>query len=117
MRLYLAGPMAGVPNFNYPAFKAEAALLRGLGHEVFSPAERDMRVYGEEFFAKNPDGDPGKAKRDGFSLREALKADVAWICEKGEGIYMMHGWENSKGSRMEHALAVALGLTILYATD
>ena len=38
-RLYLAGPMTGLPELNFPAFHAEAARLRALGYEVVNPAE------------------------------------------------------------------------------
>ena len=38
-RIYLAGPMTGLPEYNYPAFHAEAARLRGLGFHVENPAE------------------------------------------------------------------------------
>lgn len=38
-RIYLAGPMTGLPEHNFPAFHAEAARLRGLGYQVENPAE------------------------------------------------------------------------------
>ena len=38
-RVYIAGPMTGLPDFNYPAFNAAAAKLRALGLEVLNPAE------------------------------------------------------------------------------
>ena len=38
-RLYLAGPMTGIEDLNFPAFHAEAARLRALGYTVINPAE------------------------------------------------------------------------------
>ncbi|MBF3131496.1 DUF4406 domain-containing protein, partial [Pseudomonas aeruginosa] len=38
-RIYLAGPMTGLPEHNFPAFHAEAARLRSLGYQVENPAE------------------------------------------------------------------------------
>lgn len=38
-RIYLSGPMTGLPDYNYPAFNAEAARLRALGYTVENPAE------------------------------------------------------------------------------
>lgn len=39
MKLYLVGPMTGIKDLNFPAFHAEAARLRALGHQVVNPAE------------------------------------------------------------------------------
>ncbi|MFU2878316.1 DUF4406 domain-containing protein [Pseudomonas aeruginosa] len=38
-RIYLAGPMTGLPEHNFPAFHAEAARLRQFGYHVENPAE------------------------------------------------------------------------------
>lgn len=38
-KIYIAGPMSGYPQNNYPAFDASASALRSLGYEVVSPAE------------------------------------------------------------------------------
>lgn len=38
-RVYIAGPMTGLPDFNFPAFHAAAAAWRAAGWEVFNPAE------------------------------------------------------------------------------
>lgn len=112
MKIYLAGPMRGVPHFNYPAFHAAAARLRAAGHEVFSPAEHDARRHGGDI--SNPDGCAETAARDhGFSIREALAADTAWICREAEAIALLRGWQASRGARAELALAEALGLEVV----
>lgn len=38
-KIYIAGPMSGYPQNNYPTFHAAASALRSLGYEVVSPAE------------------------------------------------------------------------------
>ena len=43
-RIYIAGPMTGLPEFNYPAFNAEAARLRKLGHHVSGAWEDYMKM-------------------------------------------------------------------------
>lgn len=114
MRVYLAGPMRGIPEFNFPVFHAAAAKLRSEGHEVFNPAERDIAIHGEAFSKNNPDGDNDKAEREhGFSLREALADDLDWICRHADAIALLPGWGNSKGVNAERATGMALGLLIL----
>lgn len=112
MRVYLAGPMSGIPHFNYPAFHAAAAELRAAGHEVFNPAEHDIETYGKDI--SNPDGSAEQAAAEhGFDRRAALKVDLSWICEHAEAIALLPGWEKSSGARAEWALASAIGLDLL----
>jgi Domain of unknown function (DUF4406) len=113
MRIYLAGPMRGIPNFNFPAFFAATAKLRKAGHTVFNPAERDNVRHGKDISKKNPNGDEKlAAKQHGFSLRVALGEDLQWICEHGEAIALLPGWDKSKGACAERAVAEALGLHV-----
>jgi hypothetical protein len=114
MKLYLAGPMRGIPLFNFPAFHYAAADLRALGHEVFNPAEHDNEKHGTDISAGNLTGDETKAAAEhGFNLREALHADLTYICQEAEGIVMLPGWEKSKGATAERAVAIALGLKVI----
>lgn len=107
--------MSGLPYFNFPAFLEAAHDLRNLGHEVFSPAERDNARHGTDISANNPSGDIREAITDhGFNLREALAEDTDYICRHAEAIAMLAGWEHSAGARAEHALANALKLKIIY---
>lgn len=116
MRVYVAGPMSGIPEFNFPAFFSASAMLREQGHVVFNPAERDIDRHGGTDISKgNASGCQDQAaKEHGFSLREALADDTEWICREADAIAMLPGWENSKGARAEHALAFALGHKIIY---
>jgi hypothetical protein len=117
VKLYLAGPMAGIPGFNFPQFRKAAAYLRAEGHSVFSPDEKDEDRYGAAFAEKYTTGDIEQATKQGFSLREALAYDTTYICQEADGIAMLPGWENSKGAFAEWALARALGLYICYLSQ
>lgn len=105
MKIYIAGPMTGLPEYNFPAFDKAADILEAQGHEVFNPAQND-RDHG--FDAEGLEGH--EAERLGFSLRRALKQDLSWICDHAEALVLLEGWERSKGVRAEMALAEALGL-------
>jgi len=111
MKVYLAGPMTGIPFYNYPAFVDAATTLRAIGHEVFSPAERDIEREGRNFFFECP---TGREAVDGFSRRTALGDDLEYICRHADGIAMLPGWEASSGARAEHAAAMALNLEFIY---
>lgn len=111
MKIYLAGPMRGYENFNFPAFDYAAEKLRAEGHYVFSPAERDRTIHGNKL-EQNVTGDERVAEKAvGFSLREALAADLNYIAHYATGIALLPGWEKSSGVAAELALAKALGLT------
>lgn len=116
MKIYLAGPMTGIPEFNFPLFNSVAAHLRSKGHEVFNPADHDIKMMGGDFSKDYSTGDAKQLEEDGrnFSLREALAADTAYICKEADAICMLPGWEKSNGARAENALAVALGHKIIY---
>ncbi len=116
MKIYLAGPMTGIPHFNFPLFKQVAYTLRKQGHEVFNPAERDIERHdGKDISEDNPTGcQVLAATNHGFSLREALADDTAYICMEADAICMLPGWEASPGARAEWALAFALKHTIMY---
>jgi hypothetical protein len=89
-RVYVAGPMTGYENFNYPAFHEAAKLLRYHGYEVVSPAElNDQSV-------------------DWVS---AMKTDIAALVHCGI-VFVLPGWEKSKGTNIELLLATLLGIEI-----
>ena len=118
--IYLAGPMQGVPEFNFPRFHAVAYALRQGGHTVFSPAEKDIERLGHDLSKGNIHGSLAVANAQGFSLRQALAEDTNFICLEANCIVLLPGWEKSNGAQAEHRLAVALqseGIEVVYLPD
>jgi hypothetical protein len=103
-KIYLAGPMSGIPEFNFPAFYEVADKFRAAGWIVFNPADKEGETLSEE---SRKNGDPMQAQKDGFNFRDVYLWDVTKVIES-DAIYMLPGWENSPGARGEHAVAVAM---------
>lgn len=113
MKIYLAGPMRGIPYFNFPMFDRVAAALRAKGHEVFNPADNDRSIHGSNFAMDNHTGDLRQAEQtDNFDLRDALRVDLGWIIDRADAVFLLPGWENSKGATTEACLAAALGIEV-----
>ena len=94
-RLYLSGPMTGMPDWNYPAFNDAAENLRVVGgYEVLNPAELD------------PEG----AEPHELSWVDCINRDLeAMYRFKPDGIVFLPGWANSVGARIEAGLAYVMG--------
>ena len=100
-RVYLAGPMHGIPEYNFPAFDAAAKEWRRAGWEVVSPAELDRVNHVHEFTNPLPEN----------FLREAMKRDLAALCDC-QAIALLPGWEKSRGVEVELKLATLLKLQV-----
>jgi len=114
VRLYLAGPMRGREEFNFPAFKRAANELRAVGYCVMCPAEVD------EFFGFDPRGMKGtdaELADAEFDLCKAMAADLVYICEFADAVALLEDLESSldsAGTSAEIAVALALGKPIKY---
>lgn len=100
MKYYLAGPMTGIPQFNFPAFTDAAAKLRGRGLEIISPAELDDPKTRDDALA-SPDGKLIDGKSSGQTWGEFLARDVRIVADQVKGIIFLPGWEDSKGAKLE----------------
>lgn len=105
--IYIAGPMSGYPEWNYPAFFAAEARLKAFGYNVKNPARKDEEMGYDDKEAKAT-GDTALAIKKGtFDFREAFEWDIKQILN-GDAIYMLKGWEASPGACAEHATAVVM---------
>ncbi len=91
MRIYISGPMSGLPDFNYPAFHDASAQWRAAGYEVLSPAELDL------------------AETTDLTWEDYLRRDLRMLLDC-DAIALLDGWENSRGAALEYHVATALGL-------
>lgn len=95
MKIYVAGPMTGKPNFNYPIFNATAKWLRSQGHEVINPADNhsEGRDWPEYML---------------IGLEQLAGCDA---------IYLLEGWAHSRGANCEYNFALGAGKDILMDGD
>lgn len=119
LKSYIAGPMTGLPYFNFDAFADAERELKLHKIVTYNPATHDNEMGFDPFCFKTGDSkEPtcrNKSKKHQsqheFSLREALKWDTARITES-DLITLLPGWENSVGVRAELALAFALKIPV-----
>lgn len=104
MRVYLAGPMRGLADFNYPSFDRLAALVRSAGLVAINPADLDRSA------GFDPAGDIDAQR----SI--ALRRDLVALSE-ADAICLLPGWQKSPGARVELAAAREMGLAVLHAHD
>lgn len=93
-RIYVAGPMTGYPDLNFPAFHTAAAQLREQGWHVENPAD-----HGEV---------------PGAEWADYMHVDVAMLASCG-AIYLLPGWSKSRGGSVEAMLAHWLGMEFHFA--
>jgi hypothetical protein len=104
--IYIAGPMTGYPEFNFPAFFTAQYTLEKQGWKVWNPANKDEEagVVGGAGWEK---GDDQALMKSGWDFKEAFTWDLDKVVNS-DGIYLLPGWEKSSGARAEHAAAVAI---------
>jgi hypothetical protein len=103
VKIYLAGPMRGYANFNREAFAHWAGVLRAKGHEVFSPSENSLKLFGAAV-RDNAGGDEGQMGGDQLTIsRTVFAIDLAWICTQADAVALMPGWDASMGASAEAA--------------
>lgn len=90
--LYIAGPMTGLPEHNFPAFNGAERQLVAAGYPVLNPATLGAGEEGRAW--------AWYAKR---ALRMALRSDA---------LAVLDGWEASLGAVLEVHVAETLGMPV-----
>lgn len=90
-KIYIAGPMTGLPDYNYPKFHKMEKLLYDIGFvNILNPAE----IAGGN-----------TSYHYSYYIRESLKMIV-----RADAVVFLNGWENSKGANLELHAAKLMGL-------
>lgn len=87
MTVYISGQMTGIKDFNAPAFEKAYFDLQNADHFPIMPA----------------------SYIDGKTYQEYLRDDLKLLLDC-DGIYMLDGWQESKGAKIEHMVALACGI-------
>lgn len=92
-RVYIAGPMTGLPDLNRPAFHAAAAQYRARGAFVFNPAEVELH--------------------EGAEWADYMRAEIPHLvtCDT---IVLLPGHDASAGANLELHIARQLGMSIVW---
>lgn len=91
--IYIAGPMTGYINYNFDAFNKAELDLRNAAWDVENPTKHGIV--------------------EGATWEDYMFACLAQISKCGN-MYMLKGWESSRGANIEHYLANVLGITVHY---
>ena len=92
-KLYVAGPMSGYPDANYPEFNRVTAILRQTGYEVVNPVDVEVAGGGAAHYVDH--------------LREDLRALLD--CH---GVATLDRWWESTGARNEVQVAGLLKMPV-----
>ena len=92
-KVYIAGPMTGIDDFNRPAF-----------------FEMEKILNGHDRIALNPATLPG-------GLRQSEYMDICFaMIRAADAVVFLDGWKDSEGAKAEYAYAKKIGLP-LYHSD
>lgn len=113
-KCYIAGPMTGIPHFNFPLFDKVAMQMRRNGWDIVSPAEMDAGPLREAALS-SVDGSPSDLPRD-TRWGDVLARDVRVIANDCDRIVLLPGWRTSKGATLEAVVGLLVGVQF-YAYD
>lgn len=110
---YLAGPMSGYPQFNFPAFQAAAWALRMQGYPIISPHEEDPPEIQVRAWNSPTGTEPLGAEGEAV-WGDRLAHDVKLISNGVYGLIMLPHWGESKGACLEATVGLLSGKAFRY---
>lgn len=93
--IYVAGPITGLPEFNYPAFRSAGGQLERRGFAVLNPVDAEKH------------NDTGRPQQWDWYMRHALRMVL-----EADALALLPGWEKSAGATLEFYVATALKLDV-----
>lgn len=103
MTIYLSGPMSGYSENNKSIFNHWANYFRERGHKVINPCEFP---HVEDFCCEATDCECEWTYD--YYIALSLK-----LLESADAVYMIEGWKESNGAKLEHKKAVDLMLAVM----
>lgn len=94
MKIYVAGPMTGLPQKNYPAFNDAASKLGARGYEPLNPVDVDKNL-------------PGTPVEYDWYLRATMR-----MLTEADAVALLPGWRESTGANVEVQFAIACGMEV-----
>jgi hypothetical protein len=115
MKMYIAGPMTGKPQFNFPAFNRCADHLEKWGYTPLNPAEIDSEEIRRACYSSR-----NGALADlpeGESWGKLLSRDVRLIIDEADAVVLLADWDKSRGARLEVFTALTAGKPVYAFQD
>lgn len=117
-RVYIAGPITGIPMSNFPAFDAARDRWAEAGWAALSPADITRKYWRDRFGTEFDPSSPSDPRMcvGGDIYPELLRLDFKAL-SSAEAIALLPGWERSHGVSIELPYALALGMPVYDAAQ
>lgn len=99
-KIYVAGPMTGLIDYNFPKFFEISEKLMSFGWNVVNPAQIANNFGGQDAFLNDK------------NVETQVLAEQARQLKDCNAILLLDGWTKSKGSKIELQIALENGIDV-----
>lgn len=100
-KVFISGPMTGLPAYNFPKFNLVAQQLRDKGYDVVNPVDICKKYSVEKVTSDQ-------------KVFDQMIQDQLHALAQCDMIYFLEGWEHSVGAQREYKYARIYGLKFRY---